>query len=156
MSNLFRSKSNLNVIFILVLLSALLRFTDEIQLFLYQLLIIEVNYLFLIFAVVLKCFVLLFCYFLFMQSEKSPERSIVIPALTILFSAYFMFFQRYNLVTILDSDIEVFDLLISSSQLKTAFYLNKVITILIYVLVFISGTINSTSKDTNDVIDSKF
>lgn len=128
----------LNSLFIFMLLYFLMRFTGEFQLFSFQLLHLEVNFLFIIISIILKLCVIYVCFRIYKQSQLKRS-NLIIPLITATLIIYYMFFREYNLAYILDLDGAYFVKLVTSKELVISNYINSELIVLIYLLVFIQN-----------------
>jgi glucan phosphoethanolaminetransferase (alkaline phosphatase superfamily) len=128
---------NVNVLFYLVLLQYSFRFINELQMFTYQLFGIKVNLFYPMITVIAN---LLVAFLLFkLLKIKSKLGKWIMPILSILLGVYFFFVNQFNIVTILDGDLEYFDLLVNSDEHRFSIYSERVLLILTYLLFLIFG-----------------
>jgi len=137
-------KFNLSSLFILLLFYSLIIFFSELLLLVYIKYDIEVSYFFIVLSILLNIFVLLICFYSYKSSIKK-QNNFVIPIIAIGLSVYYMFFQRYNLISIVDKDHALIELL-RTGLLKISLYLNNIFIVLTYLFIVIYYSLNNKKK----------
>lgn len=129
---------DLNKMFILIMINWLLVFVNEFLLFFYQAFSLKANIFYVIISFSLQIAIVFMCFILYKKAELRKSNTII-PIMAIALSVYYTFFREYNLVSLVDSDLNSFEELIDSTEVTISFYSERIILILIYIFLLIQG-----------------
>lgn len=132
-------KSNLNNLFILVLLYFSIIFINDLQMLIYLLSKIDINILYVIIQLLSNSIMIYVCYLLYKKVETKNQQFSV-PLLAILFVSYSLFAQKYFLRITMNMDSNFAFELFSSTEYAYSIYVSKILLLLTMISIFIIGS----------------